>query len=125
MQNHGSGGSTGDVVRRAQRKRGNLGLKDLGIVCNAGITAVHTPQGTLNARPAGVLERLTRLQKGLLPHNAQAPHLLSMPSCVLNDPAPRNNLCRQEATISQRDRVRKGEHLLTGVRLVGQELGID
>ena len=88
------------------------------------VTAMHGAAGRMQATAAGVLKRLPRSQQGLLTHHAQAFDFLGVPAFVLNDPVPGNQLSCHQARVGDRDGVGKSEHLLKGIALVCQVLGL-
>jgi hypothetical protein len=70
---------------RLQHKQG-IGLRRLAVFGHAVKRAVHGAAGRAQAAAAGVLERLARLEQGLLAHHAQAFDLFGVAAGVTDDP---------------------------------------
>jgi hypothetical protein len=58
-------------TRRFENKRGDGDIKTVTVFGNKKVTATHGATRPLQSTAAGVSERLTRLQQGLLPYNPQ------------------------------------------------------
>ncbi len=84
--------ASGAMVNGLQHEKGNGRGERFAVFGHAVKCAVHGAAGRAQAAPAGVLEGLTRLEQGLLPHHAQAFDLFGVAAGVTDDPVPRNQL---------------------------------
>lgn len=75
-------------ARGFEQKGGDGDIKAVAIFGDKKVTAVHGAARRVQATAAGVLKRLARTEKGLLPHNAQTFDLVGVAAFVLNDPVP-------------------------------------
>jgi hypothetical protein len=98
-------GSPGAGVNRLQHEKGNGRGERFAVFGHAVERAVHGAAGRAQAAPAGVLEGLTRLEQGLLPHHAQAFDLFGVAAGVTDDPVARDQLGGGVARVGDGDGV--------------------
>src|SRR5690242_12224040 len=77
-----------------QHEGRDLDFEAPGVLGHAEVAAMHAAAGRAEATAAGVLERLARLEQGLLADHAEALDLLGLAEFVGDDPVPGDQLRR-------------------------------
>jgi len=111
--------------RHVEREGRDRHLEAVAVDADAEVMPAHDAHGGLQARAAGVLEGLARLQQGLATDHAQSIDDLGFAEGILDFPVTRDQLGRHRAGVGDRDRVGKDIGVLHGRGLRGQVFGPD
>src|SRR5919112_1562032 len=114
-----------DRIGFAEGERRNLRVESFSALCDHLVRSLHYSEGGAERAPGRVLERLARIERGLLADDAGPANLLDVSGAILDEPVARKELYRFCPLVGNRDRVEEEPLVLRGVGLVRRVLRVD